>query len=427
MAADRIAPDDALDAMKPFVRTSVLLERIWPPSAAPAAATSQIGGSPNLPPDWEWPRIDFADSTSDPDILPFTASLDFLAQIRLSDLPAVEQRELLPGDGMLYFFALSQSHVPLYELGPEAARVLYYPGDASVFPQRPPPPDAGWNLGQFDYGRSLAADYRDPDESPGILIPRCPIRLVAAKSWSNPRLSGMEPIWRTAWNQWQGSAPPLAHFKHDDKSLPSHVEDAILQLNYARNRWHEGVATYEDFAGYYEHATPMETLEELRPAYDDWRRRAKAMSANLRSMGRAAALVDTQRSDVRALLEEGSRMHEAATGYTLWLDQEEAAILSLATLLPDHPEAVADRAAEIAAAHPGHVAARGNEGHRMLGNGYAVQQDIPKGSVLLLQLGSDRYGPRFMWGDAGNISFWIGEEDLAHRRFDRSQAEIYGH
>ncbi len=37
---------------------------------------------------------------------------------------------------------------------------------------------------------------------------------------------------------------------------------------------------------------------------------------------------------------------------------------------------------------------------------------------LLLQLDSDD-NPKWMWGDAGRLYFWIREQDLAERNFSR--------
>jgi Domain of unknown function (DUF1963) len=149
--------------------------------------------------------------------------------------------------------------------------------------------------------------------------------------------------------------------------------------------------------------------------------------ARLRSKGRATALTEFERSAVCALVAECSALLKPLTGRLLGLDPKRACITSLATLLLDHPEVAVDRADEIAAAHPAYVAAAGSETHRMLGYGYKVQDDIPEGSVLLLQLGSDSYGPRFGWWDMGNITFWISKEDLASLQFDRAAAEIQGY
>jgi uncharacterized protein YwqG len=65
----------------------------------------------------------------------------------------------------------------------------------------------------------------------------------------------------------------------------------------------------------------------------------------------------------------------------------------------------------------------------MLGAPRQVQGNPMKGKdpILLLQLGSDSDGPRFQWWDCGALTFWIDREDAKAGRFERAQAEIYGH
>ncbi|MFN3431085.1 MAG: DUF1963 domain-containing protein [Candidatus Sericytochromatia bacterium] len=68
--------------------------------------------------------------------------------------------------------------------------------------------------------------------------------------------------------------------------------------------------------------------------------------------------------------------------------------------------------------------------HHMLGWADAQQDDMepllayknptrPRDWRLLLQLGSDEAAAGWMWGDAGAVYFWITEQDLKARRFDR--------
>ena len=46
---------------------------------------------------------------------------------------------------------------------------------------------------------------------------------------------------------------------------------------------------------------------------------------------------------------------------------------------------------------------------------------------LLLQIGSDRNGPNWTWGDMGRLYFCIRDDDLAARRFEKSRcAEQFG-
>jgi uncharacterized protein YwqG len=441
MEKRQIELSTALEAMEPFMRPGVLLERIWPPGDTPNSWQSQIGGHPNLPPDWEWPRIQFEDGRS--------TSLDFLAQVRLGDLPDIEERELLPRNGMLYFFALSQSPVPLSEHGPQAWRVLYCAGDTSGFPRRPPPPDAGWNLEAPDTTATPAAEYRDPETSRGELFPRCPIRAVKMWTWKWPSFewaddpraapfnavseSGrpfrdIEPFWNKVKKHWQGSAPPQTSFKYNDADLPSHVEDALLLLNSARNEWREGLLRFDDIVqAKASRKHEAGAIDGVEVAHADWLDRVKAAVRRLKARGRTTALSDAERAEVRTLVDEDSALRETLTGYGLTAYLHTTTFTSLASLLIDHPEAAAARADEIAAAHPGHAAKDPIEIHQMLGHGHAVQDDLAEGSVVLLQLGSDGLGPRFCWWDAGNITFWIANDDLAALRFDRAHAEIEGH
>ncbi|AUW43175.1 DUF1963 domain-containing protein [Rhizobium leguminosarum] len=169
--------------MRPHRSKSIRLDRIWPPNET-TELLSQIGGRPNLPPDWVWPTIDFEDGT--------TASLDFLAQINLEELPDIEARGALPKSGMLYFFALSQSNEPLESYGSDAWRVLYYPDNPADLSSRPAPEDAGWKIDHLDYGQTDASSYRNPDGPRGELFPRCTVRFTVIDVWDLPRFSGRD-------------------------------------------------------------------------------------------------------------------------------------------------------------------------------------------------------------------------------------------
>ena len=64
----------------------------------------------------------------------------------------------------------------------------------------------------------------------------------------------------------------------------------------------------------------------------------------------------------------------------------------------------------------------------MLGLPYDVQSgEDGDDQIMLLQLGSDWYGPRFMWWDMGNLTFFIRRENLAELEFDEASAVIEGY
>jgi hypothetical protein len=101
--------------------------------------------------------------------------------------------------------------------------------------------------------------------------------------------------------------------------------------------------------------------------------------------------------------------------------------MALATLLRDFPELAAQHPREVQAAHPSRVASKDYSLHSMLGYGHDVQDGLTEGDVLLLQLGSDEMGPRFLWWDCGNITFSIPCDALENCRFDLARASIEGH
>ncbi|WP_084768580.1 DUF1963 domain-containing protein [Methylosinus sp. sav-2] len=409
-------------------KMGVFLERIWPPRDTPDGWVSHIGGRPNLPDGWEWPRIAFPDGDEFEGV---TASLDFLAQIRLEDLPDVPDRELLPQEGVLFFFALALTAEPLDTFGPDAWRVLYYRGDVSSFPFRAPPSDAGWFLDDVDYTRTEAAEYRDPGASDKGLFPYCPVRAVAAPSWKRPDgIPYGDDVreWLRLVEAWPGEHRTPTTFEYAESDLPLRVEDALLNLFHARNQWREGVLSFDDlFARRYDlMSVSAEDRERVRMEYGDWLTRVKRTCAELVARGRSALLKDDERRLVRGLVAENSDRMKAL-GCHIWPNLRLAATLSMATLLLDSPELAASFSNEVDAAHPGNNFSPGGSGHRMLGHSHVIQEDIESDSVLLLQLGSDGSGPRFMWWDMGNLTFTISRDSLAALRFDRAIAKIEGH
>jgi hypothetical protein len=432
-----------LRAMEPFARDGVLLERIWPPGETPQGWPSQLGGCPNLPPDWEWPRGSFADVH---DSLKGRGALDFLAQIHLPDLPDVPERALLPTTGMLYFFALSQAPLPLEGYGSKSWRVLYYPGDAAKFPPRMPPADAGW----ISWGEAggPAALLHDPDEPSGDLHPRCPIQLMRHTTWrrptidilSRPQLAAFEALAQLSRSSvqdaineasdflthlWQGSAPPLPSEPTRPAGMPPYVEGARLLLLYARNRIFNQVSISVDKSKF-----PPGAFEKYKAALDDWFQRIESAARMLKARGRTALIDDEDRARIRSFYDETAMLRElGGRAYRLRNLMLESASMRLATytswatLALDDPEFVKARSPSILAAHPAYL----RMCHQMLGYGSPVQSDLAEGAVLLLQLKSDWYAPRFQWWDMGNVTFWISHRDLAARRFENAKAEIEGH
>lgn len=472
-----VTVEEAADLLRPHRTKAIRLERVWPPHQQ-TGLVSQLGGSPNFPPDWNWPTIDFEDST--------TASLDFLAQINLEELPDMEDRDLLPKQGMLYFFALSLSHEPLQTFGRDAWRVLYYPHAPNDLPVRDAPDDAGWAEDYLYYDRMPGWEYREPGASPALLFPKCPIRFAVAELWSEPEFTGPEdpavrPFAETLLSQqivWEpeplglvdrlknlarrfglpGSikVPAAAERRNsvdfsevkklmweclslvmrDEKrtgydqdkvlkgiSLPYRADDAILLLNQIRNDWLENVL-------------PIETVLNSRGKYSDdllrryecWRAEASDLTQALVDMGRQTKLSDSHRETINDVLKQHGQLKKEVTSYGFLPYNHVALRASLQPLLTTFPD-IADEEKELIASYDParNPLLNGPAAHLMLCKIGGIQSDLDPDEILLLQLASDRDGPRWVWWDLGVLRFSIKKDALAAMRFDLVQAEIEGH
>jgi uncharacterized protein YwqG len=75
----------------------------------PTIGTSRIVGFADLPSDFVWPRWmasgrELRNKEGIVRTAPKDTALDFVAQIRLEEVPKIEERDLIPPRGMLYFF-----------------------------------------------------------------------------------------------------------------------------------------------------------------------------------------------------------------------------------------------------------------------------------------------------------------------------------
>ena len=89
---------------------------------------SKFGGKPDLPPDFVYPRY-----TRDDVLFAQGTPLTFLVQYRLKDFaPFAFARELLPPDGMLYFFGLGDESGEIYYNYEDSGRVISWQGDVTT-------------------------------------------------------------------------------------------------------------------------------------------------------------------------------------------------------------------------------------------------------------------------------------------------------
>ncbi len=105
---------------------------------------SWFGGLPRMPAELQWPSSTLT-----------SAPMSFVAQIDLTDLPAIADRQGLPEQGVLWFFLAYDGVVEERE----RVAVLYDPRSGVRWPERPAPPHLGRII---DEGPYLYLDADDP-------------------------------------------------------------------------------------------------------------------------------------------------------------------------------------------------------------------------------------------------------------------------
>ncbi len=144
---DRIAADPNLAGLELLsrARPSVRLTTQCVPSARIGLGESRIGGTPDVPPGFEWPRWAPAKARDDKFAQPWRpdgpAPLGFIAQIDLSAVPRVD--DALPRSGWLYFFYDRYCEPWGFDPGDRGCcRIVYADCDRGALSRAEPPADA---------------------------------------------------------------------------------------------------------------------------------------------------------------------------------------------------------------------------------------------------------------------------------------------
>lgn len=122
------------EKLEPEIRKSIKIQLTDVDSTTPG--TSRIGGTPDLPPEFEWPSalyekaikkfFGLGKSTKTKEEKP----MSFIAQLNLSELQGMEVSLDLPSSGMLYFFYDSDQSVWGFDPKDESKfKVFFYSGD----------------------------------------------------------------------------------------------------------------------------------------------------------------------------------------------------------------------------------------------------------------------------------------------------------
>ena len=136
-----------VDLLKPMVKSSIRITYDEKFIGECPIGSSKIGGRPDLPSDFQWSSF----YGKDCDYVADTRPLSFLAQINLEEINSYDKEDLLPPNGMLYFFydlaTMTWGFDP-HDRG--SSRVYYYTGDVS-------------ELKRTEFPSKLLEEYRLPE------------------------------------------------------------------------------------------------------------------------------------------------------------------------------------------------------------------------------------------------------------------------
>lgn len=379
----------------PEPRPAVLLIRAAHPVPHGHAARSFFGGRPHLPPHLPWPVV----TRDGRDV-----ALTFIAQIDLTELPALAERELLPKTGTLYYFVDSE-----YEgVGAPIVRVLYFSGDARALAAADPPPNLMLMSGTGLRAQLPFVAETEPDARVGFKLP----------------LS-----FATFTTHWWTQDGPIEEFDRAEAAEDASIVDAIGPRLVSRR----DVRTRR---------------ERLEPGNDLWpwswlqvEYVARAARLHLTDAHRLASSCAEWEQAARRhppdsvpSPEERQRLRE--WWRSLVLDDDAARVvhrLSAASAYAGllhaarHPDTFDRLPADIVAALAMETAyiADDLEPQQLLGYGMSVQlagHDHAR-DVLLLQVAGGGLAQAWMSPDCA-LQYWIAPEDLVADRFDAAFATL---
>lgn len=407
---------------------------LWPaslPVLSGRSGRSFFGGLPQLPPQLTWPvRV----------VNSHYVHFTFVAQIDLSELPAVADSPL-PKAGTLYFFA----NLNREWMEPDDACVLFHPSSSSDCEERALPsitvaqPGEPWpwlapgeltTHPHYKYPIRFVPcrSYRDYELGPGA---EQGAPGTIDKVYNQMQARALEAIFgprRTLEETWTFDASddswPFAWavIEHASRSLCGQVtricddapdrDEVFEPVLRAAEEWTESARNHDALS-----RPDAATCADFRIQWRGWREQIVAIAERLQ-----IPRSDRRRYPILAAPDERRPLHDdllhEAIRLACCLFRDRGGDESL---VPEkYWRAIDDD-------FGWHRHAR--EWHRdtppafnqMLGHGEAVQSTPLDrvDDVLLLQIKPDMYGP--WWPDSdlfGVIQFWIGREDLARRLFD---------
>jgi Domain of unknown function (DUF1963) len=383
------------------------------PRAPQTGRRSWFGGLPTLAPDIEWPRAKLPAPDSDdfdrhhPDSKPMM----FMAQVDLSELPSISERALLPARGTLHFFMWNSDGWPAQ------ACVLYSPPSDTPYPERSLPADqeAVFGNGSALYAYRWLEHTRNADFQYPKQFDRWEMKFTELPSYPhcyqvielNEKLGNEEAMFalkRAEHDQLFGPRPEAWRLFDDAPRLNGTNTGAYWPRGFP----FAGIAI-EVWAGKLladiHNRKRAQELATIVTACHDWVARARRFRFEPVPEGISEEF-NAWASTVCAIGPNDLYL-DSITREAFWTAIDMLAVRGLAALVPAKWIDVTRRlrhrgaAAMLGWADPG------------------GSSKLTQTHVHLMSLRSCD-GLRWQWNDNGTCAFWIANEDLAARRFDKT-------
>lgn len=409
-------------------REALFLYRPFPPPHD-GRNLSYFGGLPTLPEHLDWPLSDEGEE------------ITFLCQIDCSALPDFAGRDLLPEQGVLFFF-FDTNDGGSYR--PEA-EVLFHDGDPEGLEERPAPEELPPLYG--DDQAYFCIEYLE--ENPRVFR-RWPMDFKVMTSYPERPLSKdvdyLDGRYQEQWQklQWARLREALGDaFEDLPLRQPSGPQNLVMPTEgfpqawinvalFARrlfrdvrdNKWRIRIAVSDHQPGQEPPAASDAFCKKIMDSAMDWAEKSDRA-------GFFEALPPAEWEAFRAWCIEMAKPHgvngdridpEAMTARLQWslLEGAEACLLQSPEAAKLIPESFVQRLySQHAPLRSGPFS--GPVRHQMLGYGRTILEGAPSAPdhVLLLQANYDAPIDWF-WGDCDALQFWIKPEDLAERRFSET-------
>ena len=374
-------------------QAAIILARVWPGRPLAAVPETRIGGVPPIGGVAEWPRGGG------------NLPLHFLARVDCSELP--QHGERLPASGHLLFFAALGEEAWQYR-GRDAARVLHI--DRLGSPATPPPGTPREDVG--DWRVDLFGSHG------GTVLPEWPLAMHAVETEREP-----DPYGASGERRVRAIERALGEPVGQPKGALS-IHAGIAELFETDADVHFPFLGWQ--ANHMVRALLARSEAGKRPAVADdvlSRLRAVSFASDATIDPEAARLL----REAFARVDAYARSH-AARPVVLESVRRAALDPAVRAITPDSFLRAVDPAFRFVRRDAAWMGQAGSgfyvetSVHQMLGHAPNAQSEWPD-RTLLLQLASDRAG-HLLFGDKGELEFWIDEADLAARRWDRVEVRL---